>query len=68
MPLSWDEIKANALAFSKRWKDACNEDADAQNFVADLLRVFGVDEPNKVGEFEARVNLPNGSTSYIDYV
>ena len=28
MPLSWNEIKDRAIAFSKEWKDAHSEDAD----------------------------------------
>ncbi|MCL2823583.1 MAG: N-6 DNA methylase [Polyangiaceae bacterium] len=68
MPISWDDIRANAIAFSRRWRDACNEDAQAQNFVADLLQVFGVEEPSKVGEFEAKVQLADGTWGYIDYL
>jgi hypothetical protein len=30
MPLSWNEIKSRALAFSKHWADAGNEDAEAK--------------------------------------
>ena len=32
MKLSWDEIQANAVVFSKRWKDASNEEASGQSF------------------------------------
>ena len=40
--LGWDEINANALAFSKRWKDANNEEAQSQAFQMDFFRVFGL--------------------------
>jgi len=68
MKLSWDEIQANAIAFSKRWKDAKNEEAEAQNFVTEFLRVFGVDDPVQLGNFEYKVPLSGGRTGYIDYV
>lgn len=29
MPLSWNEIKTRALAFSKEWQDETSEDAEA---------------------------------------
>ena len=43
--LTWDDILANAVAFSKRWKDGRNEEAEAQAFLIDFLHVFGVDDP-----------------------
>ena len=54
--------------FSKKWKDAHNEEAEAQGFEIDLLRVFGVEEPMSVGDFEHKVPLAAGKTGYIDYL
>ena len=68
MKLSWDEIQANAVAFSKRWKDAHNEEAEAQAFEMDFLRVFGVEDPALTGDFEFKVPLTAGKTGYIDYL
>lgn len=68
MQLSWDAIQANAVAFSKRWKDAHNEEAEAQAFQIDFLRVFGVADPVHVGDFEFKVPLAAGKTGYIDYL
>lgn len=68
MKLSWEEIQGNAIAFSKKWKDAYNEEAEAQAFELDFLRVFGVDEPMAVGDFEYKVPLTAGKTGYIDYL
>ena len=31
MPLSWNEIKSRALAFTQEWKDEVSEDAEATN-------------------------------------
>jgi hypothetical protein len=30
MPLSWNEIKSRATAFSKEWEDEVSEDAEAK--------------------------------------
>lgn len=68
MQLTWDEIQANAVKFSKRWKDARNEEAQAQSFELDFLRVFGVSDPEAVGDFEYKVPLSGGKTGYIDYL
>ena len=43
MMKSWNEIRKAATAFSKRWKDACDEKAQAQNFLKEFFAVFGVD-------------------------
>ena len=68
MPLSWDIIQANAISFSKRWKDAKNEEAEAQGFVMEFLRIFGITDPMSVGSFEYKVPLTAGKTGYIDYL
>lgn len=36
MPLSWNEIKTRALAFSKEWENTEREEADAKPFLVDL--------------------------------
>lgn len=42
MALSWNEIKERAIAFSKKWEDATNEDSEAKPFLIDFFNVFGV--------------------------
>jgi hypothetical protein len=37
MPLSWNEIKSRALAFSKEWENVVSEDAEAKSFWDDFL-------------------------------
>jgi hypothetical protein len=66
--LTWDDIKGNAVAFSKRWKDAHNEEAQAQAFEMDFFRVFGIGDPEQSGDFEYKVPLDDGRTGYIDYL
>ena len=67
MPLTWDKIQVNAVAFSKKWQATKSEEAEAQGFLIDFFRVFGVDEPMQVGDFEYKVPLAGGKMGYIDY-
>ncbi|MDR2198619.1 MAG: N-6 DNA methylase [Deltaproteobacteria bacterium] len=68
MTLLWAEIESRAISFSKRWETAHNEEAQAQRFVTDLLKVFGVDNPEINGGFEYKVQLTHDTTGYIDYL
>ena len=68
MSLTWESIQGNAIAFVTRWKDASNEEAQAQSFTTDFLKVFGIDDPEKTGDFEYKVSLDEGRTGYIDYL
>jgi hypothetical protein len=65
MPLSWKDIQDNALAFSKQWKDATDESADAQSFLNDFFGVFGIDR-KRVGTFETKVPMGDRHSGYID--
>ena len=42
MPLSWNEIKARATAFSKEWQNTQREEADAKPFLDAFFAVFDV--------------------------
>ena len=66
MHLSWDEIQANAVAFSKRWADAACEKQQDQGFIEALLRVFGVEDSRTVGTFQEKTKI-EGHTKWIDY-
>ena len=66
--LTWDEIRDNALRFKKRWQGASNEEAQAQSFQIEFLRVFGIDDPEAIGGFEYKVPLEDGHNGYIDYL
>lgn len=68
MPLSWEQIQANAAAFAKRWQDAASEEGQAQSFITGLLQVFGVADPERAGDFEYRVKLDGERPGYIDYL
>ena len=68
MKLSWDIIQSNAITFSKKWQKAESEEAEAQSFVTDFLRVFGIIDPLTEGAFEHKSPLKDGKTGYIDYL
>ncbi len=64
MPLSWNEIKNKALAFSKRWADAANEDSEAKPFWIDFFEIFGISD-KRVASFEHAVKkLPGAAAGY----
>ncbi|MGR3985263.1 MAG: class I SAM-dependent DNA methyltransferase, partial [Gammaproteobacteria bacterium] len=59
MPLSWNEIRGNALAFSKEWADASSESAEAHSFWDDFFGIFGI-KRRRVASFEKRVATIGG--------
>ncbi|MDR1740271.1 MAG: N-6 DNA methylase [Synergistaceae bacterium] len=67
MPLTWDEIEARALEFSKRHEDDAREEAEAQGFLLDFFSVFGVNAA-EVGSFEYKVPVDFLQSGYIDYL
>ena len=62
---SWNEIRKAATAFSKRWKNAYDEKAQAQSFLKEFFAVFGVDTV-VFNAFEHRVKFTDGSQGYAD--
>jgi len=65
MALGWNEIRENAIRFSKEWKDAKDEDADGKSFWDGLFNVFGVPR-QRVATFEKKVNVSDGKRGSID--
>ncbi len=65
MPLSWNEIKSRAVAFSNEWKDTTREEADAKPFLVDFLNIFGISQ-KRVATFEHRVKKLDDASGYID--
>lgn len=62
---NWQKIRDNALEFQVRWADASDERAEAQVFLYEFLRVFGVDQ-RRVATFETRVHPVTDTIGYID--
>jgi hypothetical protein len=54
MPLSWNEIKTRAVAFTNEWKDEVSEDAEVKSFWDDFFNVFGISR-RRVVTFEQQV-------------
>jgi hypothetical protein len=65
MPLSWNEIKHRAIAFSKEWKGETREDAEAKSFWDAFFNVFGI-QRRTVASFEEPVKKLSGDWAYID--
>jgi hypothetical protein len=65
MPLSWNEIKSRAVAFSKEWELETNEDAEAKSFWDDFFDVFGISR-RRVATFEQLVKKIDAKQGYID--
>lgn len=65
MPLSWNEIKTRATAFSKEWENEVSEDAEAKSFWDDFFNVFGIGR-RRVATFEQQVKKIDNKTGFID--
>lgn len=64
-PLSMNEIRARLAAFSERWKDACDEDAEAKSFWDALFECYGTNR-RQVARFEYPIRKLDGNWGYID--
>ena len=65
MPLSWNEIRSRALAFSKEWEGTVSEVADAKPFIDAFFEVFGI-KRKRVATFEELVRKIEGKVGRID--
>ena len=65
MPLSWNEIKSRAIAFSQEWQDETSERAGAQTFWNDFFNVFGISR-RRVASFEQPIKKLDNKQGFID--
>jgi hypothetical protein len=65
MPLSWNDIKSKAHAFSKTWATASNEDSEAKPFLIDFFEVFGITN-KRLATFEHAVKKYGGKQGFVD--
>lgn len=65
MPLSWNEIKTRAAAFSKEYEHETSEDAEAKSFWNDFFNVFGISR-RRVATFEQQVKKLDDKQGFID--
>ena len=65
MPLSWNEIKSRAMAFSRQWADAADEKQQSIPFWIDFFDIFGITN-RRVASFEHAVDKYGGKKGYVD--
>lgn len=65
MPLSWNEIKTRALAFSNAWKTSGYERGEAIPFWIDFFEIFGITN-KRVASFEHAVKKNGGGQGFVD--
>jgi hypothetical protein len=65
MPISWNEIRHNAINFSRDWTGVTSERAEKQTFWNEFFQVFGI-KRRVVASFEEPVKKISGEYGYID--
>ncbi len=65
MPLSWNEIRQNAIHFAREWAGARSETAEKQTFWNEFFEIFGI-RRRVVCAFEEPVRKISGDYGYID--
>ena len=65
MPLSLNEIKDRALAFSNEWEKETSEAAEAKSFWDGFFNIFGISR-RRIATFEQRVHKPGEADGFID--
>jgi hypothetical protein len=65
MPLSLNEIKSRALAFSNEWAGETNEDAEAKSFWDGFFHIFGISR-RRMATFEQAVAREGRGKGFID--
>lgn len=63
--LSWNEIRARAIKFSKEWENETSEHAEAKSFWDGFFNVFGIDR-RRVATFEKSVKKAGGQQGFVD--
>ena len=65
MPISWNEIRHNAIKFSREWSGVKSESAEKQTFWNECFQVFGI-KRRVVASFEEAVKKISGDCGRID--
>ncbi len=65
MPLSWNEIKSRAMAFSREWMDAADEASQAKPFWIAFFEIFGITD-KRVATFELNVKKLGSAHGFVD--
>lgn len=59
MPLTWNEIKDRAIAFSKEYEQDSSENAEAKTFWNAFFHVFGITR-RRLATFEEPIKKSDG--------
>ncbi len=65
MPISWNEIRHNAIRFTREWASSTREASDKQTFWNEFFEVFGI-RRKLVASFEEPVKKITGDHGFID--
>src|SRR3974377_1253987 len=65
MPISWIEIRHDAIRFSREWAGVKSESAEKQTFWNEFFQVFGI-KRRAVASFEESVKKITGDCGRID--
>ncbi len=65
MPISWNEIRHNAVAFAREWEGVSREEAEAKSFWDEFFGIFGI-KRRTVASFEEPVKNLAGNWAFID--
>jgi hypothetical protein len=65
MPISWNEIRHNAIRFAREWSEELRENAEAKSFWDEFFAVFGM-RRRTVASFEHPVLSIRGTYGFID--
>ena len=65
MPLSWNEIRTNAINFAREWEGETRERAEAGTFWNEFFAVFGI-KRRTVAAYEHPVKKLNNKFGFID--
>ena len=65
MPLSWNEIRVRAIAFSQDWRYETSEGAESKSFWDAFFNVFGRPR-RRFAAYEMPIKKLDGNTGYID--
>ena len=65
MRLSWNEIRARAASFARKWANAGYEKGETQSFYNDFFRIFGV-RRESVARHEERMEKLDDTSGFID--
>lgn len=65
LPLSWNEIRDRALAFSKVWANESSEDAESKTFWDSFFNIFGISRRH-IASFEVPSKKSDGRGGFID--